>query len=49
LLLEPNKDNILSAHLTGFFFGYSTFSRYTFIAFVFYIAAVFIDKQGDDP
>jgi ATP-binding cassette subfamily B (MDR/TAP) protein 1 len=49
LLLAPNRDNIVSAHLTGFFFGYSSFARYCYVAFVFYIAAVFIFRQGDDP
>jgi ATP-binding cassette, subfamily B (MDR/TAP), member 1 len=49
LLLEPNKDNIISAHLTGFFFGYSSFARYSYVAFVFYISSIFIFKQGDDP
>lgn len=48
-LLGPNKDSIASAHLTGFFFGYSSFARYNYLAFVFYICGLFIWKFGDDP
>lgn len=49
LLEQPNLDGIKTAHIGGFFFGYSQCIRFLFIGIVFYIAAVFVNKQGDDP
>ena len=49
LLLAPNRDSIASAHLSGFFFGYSSFARYNYLAYVFYLSGLFILKFGDDP
>ena len=49
LLLVPNKKGIKFAHVSGFFYGYSQFMRFFFVAIVFYISAVFVNKQNDDP
>jgi len=49
LLEEPNKMGVRNAHLSGFWFGYSQCVRFFFIAFVFYIASIFIYDQGDKP
>ena len=39
-----------NAHWSGFFFGYSQFIRFGFIAFVFYIASKFIcDYKSENP
>jgi len=48
LLLGPNKDNIRSAHLSGFFFGYSSFSRYAYLGFIFYMCAYYVFYKGED-
>ena len=46
LLVIPNRAGIKRAHISGLFFGYSQSIRFAFIAFVFYIAAVFTRKYG---
>ena len=47
LLLAPNRDNIISAHLSGLFFGYSSFSRYAYLGFIFYMCVYYI-RKGED-
>jgi hypothetical protein len=42
LLDVPNLVGVKNSHLSGFFFGYSQFVRFGFIAFVFYIGSLFI-------
>eukprot|EP00347_Sterkiella_histriomuscorum_P018560 403345051 len=49
LLEEPNKVGVRNAHLAGFWFGYSQCVRFFFLAFVFYIASIFIFDYGDKP
>jgi ABC-type multidrug transport system fused ATPase/permease subunit len=46
LLLIPHKAGIKRAHISGLFFGYSQSIRFAFIAFVFYIAAVFVNRYN---
>ena len=46
LLIIPHKAGIKRAHISGLFFGYSQSIRFAFIAFIFYIAAVFINRYG---
>ena len=46
LLVVPHLANIKRAHISGLFFGYSQSIRFIFIAFVFYVAAVFIQRFG---
>ncbi len=43
-LVVPHLANIKRAHISGLFFGYSQSIRFIFIAFVFYVAAVFIQR-----
>lgn len=49
LLEEPTNRGIKNAHLAGFFFGYGQCVRFLFTGISFYIASVFISKQGEDP
>jgi ABC-type multidrug transport system fused ATPase/permease subunit len=49
LLEEPNKMNVKNAHKSGFLYGYSEFSRFGFIAAVFYFGMLLIIKQGLTP
>lgn len=44
LLVIPHRAGIKRAHISGLFFGYSQSVRFAFIAFVFYIAAVFTKR-----
>lgn len=46
LLIVPHKAGIKRAHISGLFFGYSQSIRFVFIAFVFYVAAVFVDRYN---
>ena len=48
LLVIPNRAGIKRAHISGLFFGYSQSIRFAFIAFVFYIAAVFVIRYDLD-
>lgn len=48
LLEEPNRLGVRNAHLSGFWFGYSQCIRFFFIAFVFYIASIFIRDYDDE-
>jgi len=49
LLLEPNKNGIKVAHISGLWYGYSQGIRFIFIGIIFYIASIFINQHGDDP
>ena len=49
LLREPNMLGIKNAHVSGFYFGYGQCVRFIFIGIVFYISALFIFNEGDDP
>ena len=49
LLLSSNRDSIVSAHLSGLFFGYSSLARFCYAAFIFYVAGLFILKYNEDP
>jgi ATP-binding cassette subfamily B (MDR/TAP) protein 1 len=40
---------IRSAHVSGFWFGYSQCVRFIFIGVVFYISAIFINKKVENP
>mmetsp|Transcript_33222 Transcript_33222/g.23956 ORF Transcript_33222/g.23956 Transcript_33222/m.23956 type:complete len:126 (+) Transcript_33222:2886-3263(+) len=42
LLIIPHRTGVKKAHVSGLFFGYSQSIRFIFIAFVFYIAAIFV-------
>lgn len=42
LLVVPHRAGIKRAHISGLFFGYSQSIRFAFVAFVFYIASVFV-------
>jgi ATP-binding cassette subfamily B (MDR/TAP) protein 1 len=42
LLEIPHDSNVKKAHFSGLFFGYSQSIRFVFIAFVFYVAYVFV-------
>ena len=46
LLLGPNRRGILKAHISGIFFGYSQFIRFAFVALVFWIAAILVDRYN---
>ena len=48
LLEVPNQIGVRNAHINGFLFGYSQCIRFLFIAFVFYIASLFIYDYGDN-
>ena len=49
LLVIPHLANIKRSHISGLYFAYSTSIRFIFIAFVFYIAAVFVANYGLNP
>ncbi|CDW89499.1 abc transporter [Stylonychia lemnae] len=49
LLEEPKRIGIKSAHISGFFYGYTTCIRFLFIAFVFYMSSIFIFEYNDKP
>ncbi len=49
LLEVPNMQGIRSAHVSGFWFGYSQCVRFIFIGVVFYISAIFINKKVENP
>ena len=49
LLLFSNKDSIISAHLSGLFFGYSSLARFSYAGFIFYMAGLFILRYDEDP
>jgi ABC-type multidrug transport system fused ATPase/permease subunit len=42
LLEKPTEIAIKNAHLHGFFFAYSQFSRFGFVALTFYVGSLFI-------
>lgn len=42
LLVIPHEAGVKKAHISGLFFGYSQSIRFVFIAFVFYVASIFI-------
>ena len=42
LLDRPHEAGVKQAHVQGLFFGYSQSIRLVFIAFVFYVAAIFL-------
>jgi hypothetical protein len=44
----PHEAGIKKAHISGLFFGYSQSIRFVFIAFIFYVASVFIKVYGLD-
>lgn len=44
----PHKTNIKTAHVSGLFFGYSQSIRFVYIGFVFFVAAVFVNRYGLD-
>lgn len=46
LLEGTHQANIRRAHLSGLFFGYSQAIRFVYIAFVFYIAALFSSRYN---
>jgi nitrate/nitrite transporter NarK len=49
LLEIPTGIAIKNAHLHGFFFAYSQFSRFGFVALTFYVGSILINTYGDDP
>jgi len=49
LMIEPNKQAVKNAHISGILFGYSLFSRFGFIAAVFYFGTLMIVNQGLEP
>lgn len=48
LLIAPKEAGIKKAHISGLFFGYSQSVRFAFVAFVFYVAAVFVNRYNLD-
>jgi len=48
LLVVPHQTNIKRAHISGLFFGYSQAIRFVFIGFVFFVAALFVQKYDYD-
>ena len=48
LLIAPREAGIKKAHISGLFFGYSQSIRFAFVAFVFYVAAVFVNRYNLD-
>ena len=48
LLAVPHQTNIKRAHISGLFFGYSQAIRFVFIGFVFFVAALFVQKENLD-
>jgi hypothetical protein len=48
LLAVPHQTNIKRAHISGLFFGYSQAIRFVFIGFVFFVAALFVQKEDLD-
>lgn len=45
LLVVPHQTNIKRAHISGLFFGYSQSIRFVFIGFIFFVAALFVQKE----
>lgn len=48
LLIIPHRTGVKKAHISGLFFGYSQSIRFIFIAFVFYVAALFAQYYNED-
>lgn len=48
MLVIPHNAGLKRAHISGLFFGYSQSIRFAFVAFIFYIAALFVDKYDED-
>jgi len=48
LLEVPHQSNIKKAHISGLFFGYSQSIRFIFIGFIFFVAALFVQKYDYD-
>lgn len=48
LLIIPHQTNIKKAHISGLFFGYSQAIRFVFIGFIFFVAALFVQKYNYD-
>ena len=48
LLEIPHQSNIKKAHIQGLFFAYSQAIRFVFIGFIFFVAAVFVQKLDLD-
>lgn len=46
LLLGTHQANIRRAHISGLFFGYSQSIRFIYVAFIFYIAALFSSRYN---
>lgn len=44
LLVIPHSAGIKRAHISGLFFAYSQAIRFAFVAFIFYVAAVFVNR-----
>lgn len=49
LLVIPHTAGVKRAHISGLFFAYSQSIRFAFVAFIFYVAAVFVNRYGLDP
>lgn len=43
--MVPHQTNIKRAHISGLFFGYSQSIRFVFIGFVFFVAALFVQRE----
>ena len=48
LLIIPHQTNIKKAHISGLFFGYSQAIRFVFVGFIFFVAALFVQKYNYD-
>lgn len=48
LLIIPHEAGLKKAHISGLFFGYSQSVRFAYVAFIFYIAAVLVNRY-DEP
>lgn len=48
LLIEPYTKGVRRAYCSAFLFGYSQMMRFLFIAIMFYIAAVLVQKYNLD-
>jgi ABC-type multidrug transport system fused ATPase/permease subunit len=46
LLELPHRTNIRTAHVSGLFFGYSQSIRFIYVGFVFFVAALFVQRYG---
>jgi ATP-binding cassette subfamily B (MDR/TAP) protein 1 len=46
LLIEPASKRIRTAHIAGFFFGYSQAARMIFVGIVFYLGTIVARKMG---